>query len=66
MKQIVHTRSGINIESHFLKEYNGYKLFFCQDRLVLTSPLNGEIDRMDILNWIIDTIDAQQKFDNES
>ena len=52
MMEKITTLNGLVLEALFIKHYENCKLFFCQDRMVLTNIINMEIVSIDILLWI--------------
>lgn len=50
----IKTSTGIEVDAIFINDYdNGSKLFYSQDRLVITTDDNVEIDNVCILPTII-------------
>jgi hypothetical protein len=51
--EIVFTKNGLALEAHYLKALSGdRKLFYIQDRLMITDKDNKELNSSDIINYI--------------
>ena len=63
MKEQITTRDGFKVDAIFLNDYEQGKLFYVQERLVITGDNNAVIDSIDIINTIqhlrdiVDSID---------
>ena len=65
MKEQITTRDGIKVDAIFLNDYEQGKLFYAQERLVITGDNNVVIDSVDIINTIQhlkDTVDLINEF----
>lgn len=50
--ETIHTLNNLYVQAQLIKEYSMHRLFFCQDRIVLTNMLNQELVSHDVLKWI--------------
>lgn len=52
VEQEIYTISGKSIMAKFVERYNKGKLFFFEERLVITDLKNKEINTIDILSFV--------------
>lgn len=46
------TKNGLKLSAIFIKEYPNGKLFFCQERIVITNLDNNELSSIDIIDIV--------------
>lgn len=54
--QIIQTLTGLKISAQLIKDYEKGRLFFAQERLILTDLSNIELNSLDIISFVEEII----------